>query len=145
MPSAGTLGLRRLAIGASTFSYIKISSSSRSAADPRLPSGASTLNRLQPFQKGPVACDDGSSKRRSDASMEQEKKMKRHERLEDFTTRTALLDSKAYGLTNNASDILIGTKSANPETVVCLRARVWPDGDYREFSDDGCYVGPYFR
>jgi hypothetical protein len=23
--------------------------------------------------------------------------------------------------------------------------RVWPDGEYREFSEDGCYVGPYFR
>jgi hypothetical protein len=23
-------------------------------------------------------------------------------------------------------------------------ARVWPNGEYREFSEDGCYVGPYF-
>jgi hypothetical protein len=41
-------------------------------------------------------------------------------------------------------DVRTGPRlESNVELKSCDRVR--RDGEYREFSEDGCYVGPYFR
>jgi hypothetical protein len=74
--------------------------------------------------------------------------MERHARLENCTTCRPLRRSDTQGLIENK----IANAPIEFESPETLRqrddnspARVRPDGEYREFSEDGCYVGPYFR
>jgi hypothetical protein len=69
--------------------------------------------------------------------------MERHARLKDGTICEPLCGSTTRGLTEDAPKELDPPKTPRAEAEKS-RPRVWPDGEYREFSEDGCYVAPYF-